>query len=127
MRRCLLMVITGLGLAALIGLSSCGSKTKSATGALSNVAAELKSADAGLRAKADLAAASFKTNDYVGTWVALKDIQNAPGLTPPQLKAVQDAVDAVLGKMFDEAAKGDPHALEARNQLRQMQGRPGTR
>ncbi len=123
MRGCSLIAIVGLGFALLLGLSGCGAKSKSPTGALANLQTQLQSADPALKAKADSAAASFKTNDYVGAWVALKDIQDAPGATPQQQEAAQGAIDAVLGKMFDEAAKGDQHALDARNQLRQMQRR----
>lgn len=123
MRRGSFIIAVGFCLTAILVSIGCGSK--SPTGALSGLTAEFQSADPAVKAKADLAAANFKTNDYVGTVVTLRDLKTAPGLAPKQLKAVDTALDAVLGKVFDEASKGDPHALEARDALRQMQKRPG--
>ena len=110
-------------LAALMVLGGCS--TKSPTSALADLTAEFQSADAALKAKADLAAASFKTNDYLGAVLPLQGLQTAPDLAPKQQKAVENALDAVMTKMFEEAAKGDPQALQARDALRKMGRRPG--
>jgi hypothetical protein len=116
-------ILAGLCLAAVMVLAGCGAK--SATSALSDLAVEFQSADPALKAKADLAVSSFKTNDYVTAVVSLQGLQNAAGLAPKQQKTVEDALDAVYTRVFEGATKGDPQALEARDTLRKMQKRPG--
>jgi hypothetical protein len=100
-------------------MSGCG--PKSPAGTLSNLAAEFKSADPALKAKAEQAAASAKTNDYLGAVLALRELKATPALAPKQRKAVETALDAVMNQMFDEAAKENPQAVQARDALRQMQ------
>ncbi len=123
MRNSSLIGVAFLSLAVVLLGNGCGAKSPS--GALAGLTTKFQSADPMLKAKAEAAAAQFKTNNYVGTVVSLRELKAAPGVAPKQQVAIDGAMDAVLGKMFDRASKGDPQALEARDTLRQLQRRPG--
>lgn len=116
---------THLKFAALAGftgllLIGCG---KSAQGLRDANAKLFTSAPAEIKAAWDAAGAAMATNGFAPAILTLKKLQALPGITPEQLKAVNETVTAVSDQMYDRINKGDAAAKEAMNQLRAAQGR----
>ncbi len=56
------------------------------------------------------ALAAARTNGYAAGVMALQTAQQAPGMTPEQLMAVQQAMRAMTADLVSRAAAGDPQA-----------------
>ncbi|MBM3882363.1 MAG: hypothetical protein FJ387_22015 [Verrucomicrobia bacterium] len=54
-----------------------------------------------------------RTNDYASGVIMLESVQRAPGGTPQQLMAVQDALQAMMAELTVGAERGDPQARAA--------------
>ena len=64
-----------------------------------------------------------KAKDYAAALSALQQLKTQPGLTPDQVKAIEQTATAVSDQMYEAANKGDAKAVEAINQLRHSQRR----
>jgi hypothetical protein len=58
----------------------------------------------------NFALAAARTNDYAASVVALQAVQQLPGVTAPQLMAVQRTVEAMTADLVARAARGDAKA-----------------
>ena len=56
------------------------------------------------------ALAAARTNDYAGGVIALQAVQKMPGITAPQLMAIEHAKQAMTGELVSKAAGGDAKA-----------------
>jgi hypothetical protein len=100
-----------LGLAMLLG---CGHEPTGKEGADT-----LAKAFAGSTAPpiAQLAIAASKSNDFGQSIVALQEVKRAPGLTPEQLQAVDEASLAMTRELLRRAESGDAAAKAALQQI----------
>jgi hypothetical protein len=107
-----------LSLLALFGVlvAGCGKKSGGDAKAFDSASTEIKAAwDKGL--------AAAKAKDYVAAISALQQLKTQTGLTPDQLKAVEEEATAISDEMYAAANKGDAKAKDAINKLRQLQRR----
>lgn len=111
-----------LGSAAAVALLLGGCSKNAASLGASN-ASLFASAPAPVKASWDKATAAIATNGYATAIIALKALQEQPGLSAEQLKAVNDTVNAVSDQMYAAANKGDANAKQAIQSLRQVLGR----
>ncbi len=76
-----------------------------------------------IKAGWESAMAAIATNGYTAATVALTTLQRQSGLSPEQLKAINETVTAVSDQMYDAANKGDAAAKQAIQDLRKLTGR----
>lgn len=82
-----------------------------------------ETASAEIKAAWDKGLAEAKAKDYAAAIGTLQDLHRKPGLTPEQIKALEETTTAISDEMYAAANKGDAKAVEAINQLRQRQRR----
>jgi hypothetical protein len=58
----------------------------------------------------NLALSAVRTNDYAQSVIALQAVQQLPGVTAPQLIAVQRTMEAMTADLVARAARGDAKA-----------------
>ena len=107
---------TAVLLAVCVAMAGCGKtaaipKTATATKAFESASPELK-------ADWDKVTAAVKTNDYATTILTCRKLQAQGGLTPEQLKAVNDTMTAVNNQLSDAVDKGDQNAINALEEVR---------
>jgi hypothetical protein len=100
-------------------LASCGANPQSAA---SRGDKAFQSAPAEVKAAWQLATASLQTNNFATTLDTLKRLHGA-GLTPEQMKAIEETATATSDKMYAAANAGDPNAKKALEELRRLGGR----
>jgi hypothetical protein len=71
----------------------------------------------------DKGLAEAKAKDYAAAIGALQDLHRKPGLTPDQIKAIEETMTAISDEMYAAANKGDAKAVEAIKILRERQRR----
>jgi hypothetical protein len=100
----------------------CGSGEQSISGEDAAAAAQKAFASANTQIKGSIekAVTAYRANDFVGAIVLLQSVQDTPNLTAEQTKAGEDLAGAVYEKLAALSEKGDPKALQARQQLRNM-------
>lgn len=60
----------------------------------------------------NLAISAVRSNNYAGGVVALQSAKGIPGMSPDQLMAVQQTLEAITADLVKRAAGGDPRARE---------------
>lgn len=60
----------------------------------------------------NLAIAAVRSNNFIGGVVALQSAKGIPGMSPVQLMAVQQTLEAITADLVKRAAGGDPRARE---------------
>ena len=70
------------------------------------------------------AMAAYKSGDLQDAVTRLQRLRATPVMTPQQRIALNDAMAAVMGEIYDLAAKGDARAAQAVKQYEQMQTQP---
>ncbi len=108
-------VIAG-GIAVSLALAGCGRKGSTSAAVRTKA---FVSASPEIKAIWEAAVSGLKTNDYVGSQLALFDLRTQTNLTTEQMTLVEDTLKAASGRMFDAAARGDTNALEAMKALRE--------
>ena len=106
--------IFSASLAVSLVLASCGNKGSTEHAVRTKV---FDSAEPATKAIWDAAISALKTNDSVGSQLALFDLRARTDLTAEQMSIVDDTLKAVSARMFDAAARGDTNALEAMEEL----------
>ena len=56
------------------------------------------------------ALAAVRSNDYAGGVLVLESVQRTPGVSPQQLEATQNALQAIMADLTARADRGDPDA-----------------
>jgi hypothetical protein len=109
-------VITTILLAAL--LTACSRKA-SLNSVLDSKAFD--SAPADVQSTWRAAVSDLQTNGYAPAYVELFKLQSMDNdLAPEQRGAVESAITTVSAKVFDAAGRGDPAALNAMEEIRQL-------
>ena len=101
-------------LAVSLALASCSNKGSTERAVRTKV---FDSAEPATKAIWDAAVSALKTNDPVGSQLALFDLRGRTNLTTEQMRIVDDTLKAVSARMFDAASRGDTNALEAMEEL----------
>src|SRR4029453_5776290 len=97
-------------LAVSLALASCSNKGSTDQAARTKV---FGSAETATKTIWDAAVSALKTNDAVGSQLALFDLRAQTNLTTEQMRIVDDTLKAVSTRMFEAASRGDTNALEA--------------
>jgi hypothetical protein len=100
-----------------LALAACGRKGSTSEAARTRA---FVSASPEIKVNWEGAVSALKTNDYVGSQLALFNLRAQTNLTTEQMTLVEDTLKAASGRMFDAAARGDTNALEAMRELHEL-------
>jgi hypothetical protein len=67
---------------------------------------------------------AYKAGDLQDAVTRLQKLRATPVLTPQQRMSLNDAMAAVMGQIYGQAAKGDARAIQAVKQYEEMQNQP---
>jgi hypothetical protein len=109
-----------------VSLALAGCSPNALTGQAAGTRA-FDSAEPEIKALWGAVVSGLKTNDYVGPQAALWDLRAATNLTAQQRAAVDHTLKTVSSQMFNAASRGDPKALKAMEDLRQIRTEGRTR
>jgi hypothetical protein len=107
----------------MVMLMMCGCSQRESNRAFSGLMGEFKSAEPAMQAKVELAISALKTNNYVGTIVALQEVMSVPTLSRTQRKAIEDTLQVANSRLYEGVEKGDTNAIQAREVLQQLRRR----
>jgi hypothetical protein len=102
-------------------LSGCAKKAESTSGdAVSAVQKAFAAASGELKENVGKAITAYQANDLVAAVVVIQAVNADTTLTPEQKKAADDLLGATYDKLGELVGKGDPKAIQMRDELRRL-------
>jgi hypothetical protein len=110
-----------VGLLLSLCVIGCGQKGPATTGdAVAGAQKAFATASAELKESLGNAIKAYQADDLVAAVMVMQTITASGSLTPEQSKAMDDFQGAIYGRLAELLEKGDPKAVKAREQLKQL-------
>jgi hypothetical protein len=96
---------------------------KSADSVGASQSRSFQSADAETKSTWDTALSALKTNGYAVAFIAIRKLREQTNLTPDQVRSLDKTATALSDQLYAAANKGDTAAVNALQELRELQRR----